>query len=596
MNRHNEITEKMAHASARTTPVHDPKRDPVSDFRNQRGKVVYTTKPCIQADLDCIFYPYCVETTLTHARIYARLRRSSTHKFGVTALELPESERAANRLSNNDVTWSKLAMEGDLLWNGTGLGLKQSWDKVVNDPKQAAINAGLVAGGSYALSIACQMGGKNVTKATQYIFGAALAYDLGSRSINTIVAMADAWHHPEHSAASKQAIADNLGEGAFDYAVNGTISAGAFKLASGNVAAVRGLFQEAKCNAMLQTDLTPHSVPVRVNERIVENHNLPEDSPLRQVWSTRKESVVRVESSNADGDFGGTGFFVDKDGLVATNYHVVSGLKDTAIITDDGQAFAARLVARDKLNDLALLRLVDAPAGTTFSPAPLDTISDGYAPVAVIGSPVEFYGAKVLSQGRTAWRTGWKRSLESSPFADLNPPAESYVRSRHNPSHLDYQTPPPTGELPRYIRRDVVVHNAPSSQGNSGSPVFNMNGDVLAIQTSCNGFSVHSKHLDAMIKQMQLTPPGDGWLDIRSHAEPAGWFGTTPAQVIRAKVRDRWSLATAVRDSIDGAVVAKRNRDFIFRRLNIIAGVDSIAARLDYLLGETPKAQDTSGE
>ncbi|HEY9717553.1 MAG TPA: hypothetical protein V6C69_08790, partial [Trichormus sp.] len=67
-----------------------------------------------------------------------------------------------------------------------------------------------------------------------------------------------------------------------------------------------------------------------------------------------------------------------------------------------------------------------------------------------------------------------------------------------------------------------------------------------------------------------------------SHAEPAGWFGTTPAQIIRAKVRDRWPLATAVRDSIDGEIVAKRNRDFIFRRLNMIAGVDSIAARLNH--------------
>jgi len=545
--------------------------------------------------------------------------------------------RAGVPFPERDETWSKLAMEGNLLLHGTASGLKNSYDKMAADPEQALVNAGLVAGSAAALSVACQLGGVRFCKATQIALGLALAYDLGSRAIGTVSAMSEAWYDPEKKEAAHKAIASNLGEGLVDYALNGTISAGAFHLSSNKVNQACGLWRSLQANIARSSEMVPVRSGV-LGKDFVQNQNLPADSPLRQLWLKGKDLVVKVEGLKPErGIVGGSGFFVGEDGLVATNYHVISQMKNPAIVTENGQKFAVQLVARDKFNDLALIRVTDAPVGTVFPAASIST-ADGaivarssLAPMAklppqepvtqilvpteqlppqqtvcspprtevlvssehqasavgVIGFPSK-YGRKVISAGEIVDTTGSKRSFSSSPFLDSQPLAETYLSRNRIPGikNLDGQVRPPSKKTDTpYIRREIIVHDALASPGSSGSPVFDLNGDVIAIHSNGGCKAVSAKHLDALIKQANLTSPGDGWLDVISHVEPASSGVSGTADVIRAKIRNRWSLAEAVRDDLESQISANQlvknlseRRWFLARRVmsaGSIAAIDS---------------------
>ena len=74
----------------------------------------------------------------------------------------------------------------------------------------------------------------------------------------------------------------------------------------------------------------------------------------------------------------GTGFFVTDDGLFVTNYHVIDGAeKITVVNTQTGDKHDGRLVAKDPVNDIAVLR-VDArvpgiPIAKSFGSGPART-------------------------------------------------------------------------------------------------------------------------------------------------------------------------------------------------------------------------------
>lgn len=73
---------------------------------------------------------------------------------------------------------------------------------------------------------------------------------------------------------------------------------------------------------------------------------------------------------------GGTGFFVDKDGLLATDFHVIKDQKDGITVkTADGVVHRATIANVDTAHDLALLKVEPVRAGETFIPVELATSS-----------------------------------------------------------------------------------------------------------------------------------------------------------------------------------------------------------------------------
>jgi S1-C subfamily serine protease len=149
----------------------------------------------------------------------------------------------------------------------------------------------------------------------------------------------------------------------------------------------------------------------------------PLDLLLMRVWPK-----VGAESANvisAGGVSSGTGFLLNKTGLLATNWHVVADAKNLSVAFPGWSgAVSAEIVVRDVVNDLAVVRMSDTTklASTCpdlpFQVAPSTTVTLGEH-VAAIGYPLTpMLGSNPkFSEGVVASKSGWQddpRSLQIS--------------------------------------------------------------------------------------------------------------------------------------------------------------------------------------
>jgi serine protease Do len=140
----------------------------------------------------------------------------------------------------------------------------------------------------------------------------------------------------------------------------------------------------------------------------------------------------------------GTGFIIDEDGHIVTNWHVVTGGQQFEVIFADGKKKSATLVGVDQLNDLAVVKV----GGTMPGTVPLgdsDALEPGQ-PVLAIGSPLGSF-TNTVTQGVVS----------------------ATHRSFPDPSVAIYT--------------DLVQHDAAINPGNSGGPLFDMDGEVVGVNT-----------------------------------------------------------------------------------------------------------------
>lgn len=148
---------------------------------------------------------------------------------------------------------------------------------------------------------------------------------------------------------------------------------------------------------------------------------------------------------------GGSGFIVSSDGLIVTNKHVVdiSGA-DYTVLTNDGQKYPAKVLAKDPAQDIAILKIEknDLP---TLSLGNSDDISIGQSVIAIGNALGEF--RNTVSVGVIS---GSKRSVTAS-------------------SGFGFQTE----QL-----EDVIQTDAAINPGNSGGPLLNLSGQVIGINVA----------------------------------------------------------------------------------------------------------------
>ncbi|HEX6124747.1 MAG TPA: trypsin-like peptidase domain-containing protein [Pyrinomonadaceae bacterium] len=138
----------------------------------------------------------------------------------------------------------------------------------------------------------------------------------------------------------------------------------------------------------------------------------------------------------------GSGFFVDKNGHILTNYHVVEDAAKITVKLDSGEEFPATVVGVDEETDVAVLK-VDAGRETPF--------------VKLADSNQARVGDWVLAIGSPF---GLNRSVTAGIISQLN---------RETPSTSVFQ---------KFIQTDAAIN-----RGNSGGPLVNMNGDVIGINS-----------------------------------------------------------------------------------------------------------------
>jgi len=158
---------------------------------------------------------------------------------------------------------------------------------------------------------------------------------------------------------------------------------------------------------------------------------------------------------------GGTGFIVSEDGMILTNKHVVLDTEaEYTVLTNDGKKYPAQVLARDPLQDLAIIKIEQAKTldekGSfilqlfpTVKLGDSDEIKIGQTAIAIGNSLGEF--RNTVSVGVVS---GLSRSITASG-----------------------------GELSETLE-DVIQTDAAINKGNSGGPLLNLRGEVIGINTA----------------------------------------------------------------------------------------------------------------
>jgi 2-alkenal reductase len=190
--------------------------------------------------------------------------------------------------------------------------------------------------------------------------------------------------------------------------------------------------------AAQSSDMTVEQLVEKVGGAVVTVINMTQVAD-----STGTQSSFQAASS-------GTGFIIDKDGHIVTNWHVVYGGDAFLAILADGTQVEAELVGSDPRDDLAMVKIdpADVPATVAFGDS--DALKPG-APVVAIGSPLGAFTNTVTD--------GIVSGLGRNEFAE-------------------------SGNLLQCQNyTNLIQHTAPINHGNSGGPLFNMKGEVIGVNT-----------------------------------------------------------------------------------------------------------------
>ena len=178
----------------------------------------------------------------------------------------------------------------------------------------------------------------------------------------------------------------------------------------------------------------------------------------------------------------GSGFIIDEKGIVVTNNHVIQDAEDIIVRVNGDEEFKAKVIGADPLSDIAVLQL---------------ETDDKFTPVSFGDSDKARIGDWVIAIG--------------NPFG-LGGTVTSGIISARNRSI----------GLSRY--EDYIQTDASINSGNSGGPLFDMNGNVIGINTAILGrngsigigFSIPSNSARLVIDQLiEFGETKRGWLGVR---------------------------------------------------------------------------------
>ncbi len=233
--------------------------------------------------------------------------------------------------------------------------------------------------------------------------------------------------------------------------------------------------------ADLAEKLMPSVVNISTTQTIVTSTNpfpfqFPPGSPFGDMFKEFGTPQERKSSAL------GSGFIIDEKGIVVTNNHVIQDAEDIIVRVNGDKEYNAKVIGSDPLSDIAVLQL--------------DT-KEKFTPVKFGNSDNARIGDWVIAIG--------------NPFG-LGGTVTSGIISARNRSI----------GLSRY--EDYIQTDASINSGNSGGPLFDMNGDVIGINTAILGrsgsigigFSIPSNSAKIVIDQLiEFGETKRGWLGVR---------------------------------------------------------------------------------
>ncbi|MFQ5663643.1 MAG: S1C family serine protease [Terriglobia bacterium] len=274
-----------------------------------------------------------------------------------------------------------------------------------------------------------------------------------------------------------------------------------------------------------------------------------------EVYRRASPAVVNVTTRTLEMDFflrvfpvegSGSGFIINEDGTIATNYHVVADARQIQVTLADRSSYEAKVVGSDPATDLAVLRI---------------QASDRRLPTLPLGDSRRLeVGQKVLAIGNPF---GFQGTLTTGVISAL----ERTIRTQ-------------TGAL----LDEAIQTDAAINRGNSGGPLLDSRGRVIGVNTLIIsptggsvgiGFAVPINTLKFILSDLvrygRVRRP---WLGISAHElapELARWLelpvrrGVLVAEVVRGGPADR-------------AGIRGGNRYVVVGRYRFVVGGDIIVA------------------
>ena len=204
---------------------------------------------------------------------------------------------------------------------------------------------------------------------------------------------------------------------------------------------------------------------------------VPEGSPFEDLFRGPNNGQRGPRSASALG----AGFVISEDGYVVTNNHVIEGADEIEVEFINGDIFPARIVGTDANIDIAVLK-IDADK-------PFEYVAFGNSDVARVGDWVMAMG-NPLGQGFSV-----SAGIISARNRELSGPYDDYIQT------------------------DAAIN-----RGNSGGPLFNMDGEVIGVNTAIIspsggsiglGFSMASNTVDPVVEQLkEYGEVRRGWLGV----------------------------------------------------------------------------------
>ena len=199
--------------------------------------------------------------------------------------------------------------------------------------------------------------------------------------------------------------------------------------------------------AALAEQLSPAVVNIGTSRRVpggggVPFPDLPDGSPLEELFDEHNPNNGLGEEQMQEARSLGSGFIISAEGIVVTNNHVIEGAEEIEVYLTDGTRLPATIVGKDDKTDLAVLK-VDAGHELPF-------VEFGDSDKAVVGDWVMAIG---------------------NPFGLGGSVTLGIVSARNR----DIQS----GPYDQFIQTDAAIN-----QGNSGGPLFDMDGKVVGINTA----------------------------------------------------------------------------------------------------------------
>ncbi len=227
-----------------------------------------------------------------------------------------------------------------------------------------------------------------------------------------------------------------------------------FGAMAGGIIVYRMMSQQQASAVPTASPSTPEALPVSSSSNTLVVNSTDVETAVTQAVQSVGPSVVTVVATipgqntffgySGDSTSSGSGVFISSEGYILTNNHVIEGASQYQVVYADGTQHDASLVGTDQYSDLAVLK-----------------VSDHVPAVAKLGN------SDALNPGETVIAIG-------SPLGDFKNTVTVGVVSATGRS-ID------TGN--GYTIDGLIQTDAAINQGNSGGPLVNLAGEVIAINT-----------------------------------------------------------------------------------------------------------------